>query len=146
MDRHQSRLDLATRFGATATLSGDPTTFAAQMQELTGGGTDYAFDTTGNAAVVRSLYEGMNNLGTLGMAGVGFGDITFDFLSMIGGRTITGVMEGDSTRASSSSIGRAECGRRLPFDELITTFAIDQINDAEAASASGEVIKPVLLF
>ena len=30
--------------------------------------------------------------------------------------------------------------------ELITRFPIDQINEAEAASASGAVIKPVLTF
>ena len=35
---------------------------------------------------------------------------------------------------------------KFPYHELITTFPIEQINDAEAASASGAVIKPVLTF
>ncbi|MEA3019366.1 MAG: aryl-alcohol dehydrogenase [Actinomycetota bacterium] len=147
VDRHESRLKLASKYGATATLTGDPASLVAGIQEATDGGADYAFDTTGNAAVVRALYEGLNNLGTLGMAGVGFGDITFDFLSMIGGRRIHGVMEGDAT--PSEFIPRlAELNRRgeFPYDELIATYPIADINEAVAASASGDVVKPVLIF
>ncbi len=147
IDRHQSRLDLAERYGATHTLSGDPSTFTAQIQEITGGGADFAFDTTGNAAVVRAVYEGLNNLGTLGMAGVGFGDMTFDFLSMISGRTVKGIFEGDSVPTEFiPELARLNAEGRFPYDELIETFPLSEINAAEAASASGEVIKPVLLF
>jgi aryl-alcohol dehydrogenase len=147
IDRHQSRLDLATRFGATEVLSGDPSTFAPAIHEITGRGSDTAFDTTGNAALVRALYEGLNNIGVLSMAGVGFGDVTFDFLSMIGGKKIAGSMEGDAVPATFiPHLARLNADGRFPFDELITEFSIDDINDAEAASASGEVIKPVLTF
>jgi Zn-dependent alcohol dehydrogenase len=112
-----------------------------------GGGSDYAFDTTGNAGVVRGLYEGLNNIGTLGMAGVGFGEITFDFLSMIGGRRITGVMEGDSTpREFIPRLAQLNADGKFPYDELIVEFPLADINAAEAASASGSVSKPVLIF
>jgi aryl-alcohol dehydrogenase len=33
----------------------------------------------------------------------------------------------------------------FPFDKLIKTFRLDEINEAERASADGSVIKPVLL-
>ncbi len=85
IDRHANRLELAEKYGATTTLSGDPAELTAGIHAATGGGADYAFDTTGNAAVVRASFEGLNNLGTIGLAGVGFGDLTFDFLSLIGG-------------------------------------------------------------
>lgn len=147
VDRHASRLELATKYGATTTISGDPAEITAGILEATGGGADYAFDTTGNAPVVRAAYEGLNNLGTLGMAGVGFGDITFDFLSMIGGRTITGVMEGDSTPSEFiPRLAQLNADGEFPFHELITKYPLDQVNDAEAASADGSVIKPVLVF
>jgi aryl-alcohol dehydrogenase len=147
IDRHASRLELAEHFGATATLSAPPDQLTAAIQHATGGGSNYAFDTTGNALVVRALYEGLDNLGTLGMAGVGFGDMTFDFLSMIGGRTITGVMEGDSTpREFIPRLAQLNADGRFPYHELITEFPIDAVNDAEAASADGSVIKPVLRF
>jgi aryl-alcohol dehydrogenase len=147
VDRHASRLELATKFGATATLSGSPAEITAGVLDATGGGADYAFDTTGNAGVVRAAFEGLNNLGTIGLAGVGFGDLTLDYLSLIGGRTITGVMEGDSTpNEFIPRLAALNAEGRFPYHELITTFPIEQINDAEAASASGSVIKPVLTF
>jgi aryl-alcohol dehydrogenase len=147
IDRHANRLELAERYGATHTLSVAPDELAEAIVEATGGGADYAFDTTGNAAVVRGVFEGLNNLGTLAMAGVGFGDVTFDFLSMIGGRSITGVMEGDSTPSEFiPRLAALHAEGRFPFDELITTFPIGEINAAEAASADGSVVKPVLVF
>ncbi len=54
VDRHASRLELATKYGATATYNGDVSGLTATIQQLTDGGSDYAFDTTGNAAVVRA--------------------------------------------------------------------------------------------
>ncbi len=35
---------------------------------------------------------------------------------------------------------------KFPYHELVTTYRLDQINEAEAASAFGAVIKPVLTF
>jgi aryl-alcohol dehydrogenase len=34
---------------------------------------------------------------------------------------------------------------RFPFDRLIQTFPLDRIDEAEAASLSGLVVKPVLI-
>jgi len=33
---------------------------------------------------------------------------------------------------------------RFPYDKLITSFPLDQVNDALEASRAGDVIKPVL--
>lgn len=147
VDRHASRLELATRYGATHVLSGSPAEITAEIRRITGTGADFAFDTTGVAALVRAAYDGLNNIGTLAMAGVGFGDMTFDFISMISGRTVTGVMEGDSVpREFIPQLAKLNAEGRFPFHELITTFPLSAINEAEAASTSGAVIKPVLLF
>jgi aryl-alcohol dehydrogenase len=147
VDRHASRLELATEFGATHTVSGTPEEITAQIQAITGGGSDYAFDTTGNATIVRASHAALNNIGTIALAGVGFGDLTVDFLSMISGRTITGVMEGDSTPSEFiPMLAKLNAAGAFPFHELITEFPISEVNAAEAASASGAVIKPVLRF
>jgi aryl-alcohol dehydrogenase len=147
VDRHASRLELATRFGATHAVSGSPQEITAQIMSITGRGADYAFDTTGNAAVVRASHDALNTVGTLALAGVGFGELSLNFISMISGRTITGVMEGDSTpREFIPHLARLNADGAFPYDELITTFPLEQINEAEAASASGTVIKPVLTF
>jgi aryl-alcohol dehydrogenase len=146
IDRHANRLELAERFGATATISAPPDQLAAAIRSATGGA-DYAFDTTGNASVVRALHDGLDKLGTLGMAGVGFGEVSFDFLSMINGRTITGVMEGDSTpREFIPHLAQLNADGRFPYHELLVEFPIEEINAAEAASAAGTVVKPVLVF
>ena len=56
-------------------------------------------------------------------------------------------MEGDSTpNEFIPRLAQLNADGRFPYDELITTYTFDQINDAEAASADGSVIKPVLLF
>ncbi|NED59255.1 NAD(P)-dependent alcohol dehydrogenase, partial [Micromonospora aurantiaca] len=34
---------------------------------------------------------------------------------------------------------------RFPFDRLITTYPLDQINQAEQDTTSGKVVKPVLI-
>lgn len=147
VDRHASRLELATRFGATHAISGSPADITAQIMSITGRGADYAFDTTGNAAVVRASHDALNNIGTLALAGVGFGELSFNFLSMISGRTITGVMEGDSVPTEFiPHLARLNAEGSFPYHELITEFPVEQVNEAEAASASGDVIKPVLTF
>jgi aryl-alcohol dehydrogenase len=147
IDRHANRLDLAKKYGATDVISAVPTELAGAILEASGGGARYSFDTTGNAAVGRGLYEGLDNIGTLAMAGVGFAEVTFDFLSMIGGRRIVGVMEGDSVPSELiPQLAALNAAGRFPFDQLITIFPIEQINKAEAASTSGSVIKPVLSF
>jgi aryl-alcohol dehydrogenase len=147
VDRHANRLELASRYGATHTVSGTPEQITARIREITGSGTDYAFDTTGNASIVRASHDALNNVGTLALAGVGFGDLTLNMLSMISGRTITGVMEGDSVpHEFIPKLATLNADGLFPFDDLITIFPIEQINEAEAASASGTVIKPVLTF
>ena len=146
VDRHESRLDLARRYGATHAISGSPDEISAAIMAATGGA-DYAFDTTGVAALVRAAHSALNVTGTIALAGVGFGDLTVDFLSMISGRTITGVMEGDSVPTEFiPHLARLNSEGRFPYDELITEFPLDRINEAEAASASGAVIKPVLVM
>ena len=147
VDRHASRLELATKFGATATYNGDVAGLTARIQQLTDGGSDYAFDTTGNAAVVRATVSALNNIGTQALAGVGFGDLPLDFLSMISGRSVRGVMEGDSTPSEFiPRLAQLNADGVFPFDELVTTFPLTEINEAEKASADGSVIKPVLVF
>ena len=65
----------------------------------------------------------------------------------VGGRTITGVMEGDSTpREFIPHLAQLNAEGKFPYDELIVEFPLADINAAEAASAGGSVIKPVLIF
>jgi aryl-alcohol dehydrogenase len=147
IDRHPNRLELAQNYGATAVLNVAPGELAAAIGDLTGGGSDYAFDTTGNAQVIRGCFDGLGGLGTLGLCGVGFGEVTFDLSTLLSGRTIKTVIEGDSRPEEFiPHLAELNAQGRFPFHDLIGTFPLEEINDAVAASISGRIVKPVLTF
>jgi len=147
IDRHQGRLELARKYGAVHCIQGSPEELTGQIQQITGRGADYAFDATGNAEVVKALYDGLNNIGVLGLSGIGTGEISFNLFSMVTGRTIRGLMEGDSVPSEFIPVLAAYNKEgKLPYDELITRYPLDEINEAERDSLSGEVVKPVLVM
>ena len=71
--------------------------------------------------------------------------VGLDGLATIG-KTIVGILEGgvDPQEFIPRMIGLWQEGR-FPFDRLIETFPMSQINEAEQSSLSGGTIKPVLL-
>ncbi|MGE0138550.1 MAG: NAD(P)-dependent alcohol dehydrogenase [Ilumatobacteraceae bacterium] len=147
VDKHPSRLELAQRYGATHGISGSPAEINAQIMQITGTGADHVFDTTGNATLVRAAFEALNFVGTLGMAGVGSPEMTFGYTSLITGRKVLGVVEGSSrTHEFIPHLARLNADGAFPFDELITYYPLEQINEAAADSLAGKVVKPVVRF
>ncbi|MCU1359669.1 MAG: aryl-alcohol dehydrogenase [Ilumatobacteraceae bacterium] len=147
VDKYQSRLDLARHYGATHGISGSLDEITSQIMSITGAGADHAFDTTGNAALVRAAFESLTFVGTLGMAGVGSPEMTFGYTSLITGRKVMGVVEGSSrTHEFIPYLAQLNAEGSFPFDELITYYPIEQINEAAADSLSGKVVKPVVRF
>ena len=62
------------------------------------------------------------------------------------GQRIVGIMEGDSDPAEFiPELIRHNAAGRFPFEQLITTFPLSQINLAIAAQARGECTKVVLI-
>ncbi|PKV81977.1 NAD(P)-dependent alcohol dehydrogenase [Nocardia fluminea] len=138
VDRNPQRLELATKLGATET-----TDDAAQLRKPNA---HYSIDTTGAAAVLSSALRVLRPGGVLGMVGTPREDWTLSMLDMTIGRTIKAVQMGDCAPQVFVPvlISLWQQGR-LPFDELITTFPLHEIDAAEQAMRSGEVVKPVLL-
>ncbi|XNL75184.1 hypothetical protein K8Z49_31650 [Actinomadura madurae] len=62
------------------------------------------------------------------------------------GRTVKGIIEGDAVPHTfipkMIELWRQD---RFPFDRLVTSYPLDQINRAEADATSGKVVKPVLI-
>lgn len=145
VDLHQHRLDLALELGATHALDGSAADLVAQIQGLTAGGADYSFDTTGNVHVMTNALAALRLGGHAGFVGVQSENLTLDPLSIIG-KTISGVLEGgaDPHVVIPELISLWQAGK-FPFDRLIETFPLDAINEAEEASLTGKVIKPVFL-
>jgi aryl-alcohol dehydrogenase len=145
VDLHAHRLDLATELGATHVLDGSAPDLVAQVHALTGGGADCTFDTTGNPTVITNAIAALRMTGVCGLVGVQTGELVLDGLALVG-KTVTGILEGGVVPQEfiPRMIELWQEGR-FPFDRLIETFPLDQINEAEAASLSGKVIKPVLI-
>lgn len=147
VDRHESRLELARKYGATDVINLPADELGAAILGVTGDGSDYMLDLTGNAQVIRAGFEGLNSAGTLGLCGVGFGEVTFDMSVLLSARTIKTVIEGDSVPEEFIPyLIELNAKGHFPYDDLIQRFPFDEINEAVAASAAATVVKPVLVF
>lgn len=143
----EDRLEFAREMGATQTLNGDKEDVLARIMALTGGGVDYAFDTTGNLKVIEQAFKSLNKNGQCAMA-VAFGEeIRINPRELLLGKSIRGCVEGESVPGIliPQLISLYKSGR-FPFDRMVTTFDFQNINQAIEASASGAVIKAVVTF
>ncbi len=146
VDLHPSRLALARELGATHTIDGKAGDVAQQILALAAGGLDYTFDTTGVPSVIVGAIMALRPLGVCGLVGVRGADLVLPPLSLELGRTVVGILEGDAVpqRFIPQMIDLWRQGR-FPFDRLIGKFPLAKVDEAERASLSGEVVKPVLL-
>lgn len=146
VDIHQSRLDLATELGATTTILGDAADLLEQIQQVSGGGTHYSFDTTGVPAVILDAIRSLRPRGTCALVGVQSGDVVLDG-GILPGKQLVSIVEGDADpRTFIPFLIDMWKDGRFPFDRLIERFPMDQVNEAERESLSGRVVKPVLVM
>jgi aryl-alcohol dehydrogenase len=149
VDLNDNRLALARQLGATLTINAKGDVGEA-ISKLTGVGVDFSFETTANAKVIRQAIDCLAPRGTCGIVGasnVGT-EVTFDELHiMAGGRSIRGIVEGDSHyNVFIPALIDLFAQGRFPFDKLITFYPFERINDAIRDSEKGTAIKPVLRF
>jgi aryl-alcohol dehydrogenase len=149
VDIRPQRLALAQELGATHVINGSEGKTTQQIQQITGRGADYALDTTGIPGLIRQAVEGLHARGTCGVLGMSLPgtEVTFTMESILAGRTLRGIIEGDSVSdLFIPHLIDLYVQGRFPFDRLITTFPFAEINAAVAASESGDVLKPVLTY
>jgi aryl-alcohol dehydrogenase len=151
VDIVDSRLETARDLGATHTINSRSADVATEIDRITAGrGLDYALDTTGIPAVLRQAAEILGTGGTVALVGAPAPGTEVSF--EIGGSLLKGwrfrtIIEGDSVpQVFIPQLIRLWQQGRFPVEKLIKTFPFTAINEAFEASASGEVIKPVLVF
>lgn len=150
VDVHDSRLDFATELGATHVINGAKEDVVARVQEITGGGANYALETTGVPAVFTTMTKSLAVRGhgvVVGAAALGT-NANFDIGSLLPmGITVTMVVEGDSVPSSfiPQLVDLFEKGL-FPFDKLIKQYPFNEINTAFDDSAAGTTLKPVVVF
>ncbi|POM26530.1 Aryl-alcohol dehydrogenase [Actinomadura rubteroloni] len=147
VDTNRARLDLARELGATHVLHGGEEDVPGRIRAITGPeGVQYALDTTAVPEVVAAAVASLRTTGVCGLVGIGTAELRLDPTLLLMGRTLRGIIEGDVV--PHLFIPRlVDLWRqgRFPFDRLIETYPLAAIDQAEADTRSGKVVKPVLL-
>ncbi len=148
VDLHDARLAMARELGATHVINAGAENVVEQIKEATGGGANYALDTTGLPPVIRQAVEAMAPRGKAAVLGAPLpgSEISVDntdFMST--GKTLMGVVEGESDGDTfiPKLVELWKAGK-FPFDKLVTFYAFDEINKAIHDSHDGTAIKPIL--
>ncbi len=146
VDLNPERLDLARELGATHIIEAGTGNLTEQIRAVAPAGVRYGLDTTGLPEVIAATLDALGLRGILGMVGVQQGDLAIAPLALTAGRTLTGILEGDVNPHTfiPTLIALWQAGK-FPFDRLVTTFPLSEINTAEKRALAGEIVKPVLL-
>ncbi|MFE6776917.1 NAD(P)-dependent alcohol dehydrogenase [Streptomyces sp. NPDC057702] len=145
VDRHPRRLALAEGFGAIP-LHAAQAGLADRVRRLTDGGARFALDTTGSAPLVNEALRALRPRGHLGLVARLHTTLPLDVGTLDRGRRISHICEGDAVPGLlvPRLIGLWQAGR-FPFDQLIRTYPLADINEAERDCEAGRVVKPVLV-
>lgn len=150
VDVHDSRLEFAKSLGATHTINASKVDVIEEIQKITGGGVNYALETTGVPAVFSNMTKSLavrGHAAVVGAAALGT-NANFDIGSLLPmGISVTFVVEGDSVPSKfiPALVELHEKGL-FPFDKLVKKYPFDQINEAFEDSAKGVTLKPVVVF
>ncbi|MGA2006903.1 MAG: NAD(P)-dependent alcohol dehydrogenase [Solirubrobacteraceae bacterium] len=142
------RLALAAELGATHVIDAASSDPVEEIRALTGRGVDFALETTGVPAVLRSAVDCLAPLGTACVIGAPRhgAEVALDVNTILtGGRSVRGVVEGDSVpQLFIPALVRYWEQGRFPVERLITFYDFDAIEQAAADAQAGRAIKPVL--
>lgn len=145
VDRHPGRLALAERFHALP-VPAAPTGLSDRIRRLTGGGVTYALDTTGSAGLINDALRSLRPTGRLGLVARLHDTLPLETGTLDRGRTISHICEGDAVPGLLIPRLTALWQSGLfPFDQLIRTYPLADINEAEHDCDTGRVVKPVLV-
>lgn len=141
------RRALAESLGARAALAPGEDTVRA-IRELTGGGADYALDTTGRPAVLADAVSALAVGGAAVAVGLGAGVPPIDLSDLVlRGKSVHGCLEGDSVPAVFiPQLLDLHAQGRFPIERLVTAFPHGDVTAALVAQHAGDVIKPVLTW
>jgi S-(hydroxymethyl)glutathione dehydrogenase/alcohol dehydrogenase len=149
VDVTQSKLDAATRLGATHTVNSTEVDSVAAVKEFTGGGVDYAFEAIGRPSTVVDAMGMLAPGGTTTVVGV----VPFDAVVPITGAHLFGEKRLQYTNMGSNRF-RLDIPNyvdlylqgRLRLDDLIShRIDLDDVNDAiDALKTPGDVLRQVI--
>ncbi len=151
IDRHRNRIDLAQDLGATHGIHGQAEEAHEEVLRLTNGrGVDYILNTTDSPAAVSTLAGALAIRGSLAaVAAMAPGtEVSFEVgFSLLKGWNFRTIVQGSSVpqQMVPRLIDLWKQGQ-FPIDKLVKKYDFADINTAFDDSASGAVVKPLLVF
>lgn len=146
IDPNAARRELAQELGAHRTVNPATEDPVALLQ--TNGGIDYALECTGIPSVFRQSVDCLKVTGCAALVGAApMGtEVSLDMNSIMFGRTVKGVIEGDAvpTLFIPRLVELYKQGR-LPLEKLVRFYPLSDIQQAVHDAEQGLVVKPVLL-
>jgi aryl-alcohol dehydrogenase len=144
-----SRLEAATRLGATHTLAAEGSAegdVPGALIELTAGGVDYTVEACGHPVAFTQAVESLGSGGVCAAVGSMNEPVAPSWRSLrLKGATIRGVVEGDANPAVFvPQLLRYHAEGRFPVEELVTHYDFEKINEAIDDAEAGIVVKPML--
>jgi aryl-alcohol dehydrogenase len=148
VDLNGKRLATALELGATHVVDAGAQDPVAAIQEITGLGVDRSLEAVGSATTIRQAVDALAPRGICGLVGASTpeDEVSLNIVhQMTGGRTLRGIVEGDSIpEVFIPQLIELYRQGLFPFDRLVTFYDFDDINQAIDDSESGAVIKPVV--
>jgi alcohol dehydrogenase len=151
VDRLESKLTLAKTLGATHPVLASAADAAEQIRAITAGGAHYALECVGHPDALALAYAASRRGGTVVAVGLPSPKLTFPLphVNLVAEeRTIKGSFMGSCvpSRDVPRFIAMHRAGQ-LPIDALHThTIALDDINAAFDALASGQAVRQMIRF
>ncbi len=145
-----ARRKLALDLGATHVIDPAAGDVAPAIRDIVPGGVDFAFDTSGRVTAIEAALAALAPRGMLGLVGVppkADDAVAINIAGMITyGQRVVGIMEGDSDpQTFIPELIAAHRAGRFPFDRLVKTFPLADINAAIDAQRRGDCVKVVLI-
>jgi len=151
VDIYDHKLEFTYKFGATDVLNAREGDAAEAIKEMTGGGVDMAFDAFGGAETTAQAVKALRKAGTAVLIGLGpLGDTApIDMVDMVRNqKTLSGTYYGSaSPHQTFSRLVDLYLKGRVDVEGMITRrYALEQINEAFDALASGEDGRGVIVY
>lgn len=148
VDLNEERLALATSLGATDSLNPVKENVLEKIIEITQGGADYSLECTASPQVFRQAVDCLCVTGVCGLVGAApMGtEVSLDMNSIMFGRTVKGIIEGDSIPdVFIPKMVDMYLDGKFPIDQLISFYPLEEIDQAVKDSEKGKAVKAVLL-
>lgn len=147
VDIKKNKLEKAKELGATHCIHFSADQVSREIHEITGGGVNFAFDTTGKKEVIHEAFESLHKKGQCAVAtGVA---VRFEVTigDIMRGKSLRGVILGEAVpRRFIPQLLELRRQGKFPIEQLITKYTFSDINKAIEDFKKGSVIKPVLTF